>query len=159
MNQTLTLPQSLKRSWRLCHEKSDEDQAKWLGSTRYLFPPSGCMTGWDFWSPAILIKTAGYRYYSIYQKARLDMIQYMKELGMSLGEIKTILEQGDIRWSNPPWSGRKNRFGANRRELETRLGAITRAIESTDGSGKLPIREDHGGIYPPSENLCDAHRC
>ena len=26
-----------------------------------------------------------YRYYSIHQKARLDMIQYMKELGMSLG--------------------------------------------------------------------------
>ena len=34
-----------------------------------------------------------YRYYSIHQKARLDMIQYMKELGMSLGEIREILEK------------------------------------------------------------------
>ena len=33
-----------------------------------------------------------YRYYSIHQKARLDMIQYMKELGMSLGEIREILQ-------------------------------------------------------------------
>ena len=38
-----------------------------------------------------------YRYYSIHQKARLDMIQYMKELGMSLGEIREILEKGDSR--------------------------------------------------------------
>ena len=29
-----------------------------------------------------------YRYYNIRQNARLDMIQYMKELGMSLNEIK-----------------------------------------------------------------------
>ena len=30
------------------------------------------------------------RYYDIKQNARLDMIQYMKELGMELKEIKEI---------------------------------------------------------------------
>lgn len=32
-----------------------------------------------------------YRYYDIKQNACLDMIQYMKELGMELKEIKEIL--------------------------------------------------------------------
>ena len=34
----------------------------------------------------------GYRYYDINQNARLDMIAYMKELGMSLKEIQGVLE-------------------------------------------------------------------
>ena len=38
----------------------------------------------------------GYRYYDITQNARLDMIAYMKELGMSLSEIQNILEKEDM---------------------------------------------------------------
>ena len=38
----------------------------------------------------------GYRYYDIAQNARLDMIVYMKELGMSLTEIGDVLEKEDI---------------------------------------------------------------
>ena len=38
----------------------------------------------------------GYRYYDIAQNARLDMIAYMKELGMSLTEIGDVLRQEDI---------------------------------------------------------------
>ena len=38
----------------------------------------------------------GYRYYDINQNARLDMIAYMKELGMSLKEIQGVLEAEDI---------------------------------------------------------------
>lgn len=38
----------------------------------------------------------GYRYYSIKQSARLDMIQYMKSLGMSLKDIIKHLKNCDI---------------------------------------------------------------
>ena len=38
----------------------------------------------------------GYRYYDIAQNARLDMIRYMKDLGMSLNEIRDVLEKEDI---------------------------------------------------------------
>lgn len=38
----------------------------------------------------------GYRYYDIYQNARLDMIAYMKELGMSLSEIAEIFQKEDL---------------------------------------------------------------
>ena len=42
--------------------------------------------------PAFIDPISGYRYYDIQQNARLDMIAYMKELGMSLKEIQGVLE-------------------------------------------------------------------
>ena len=36
----------------------------------------------------------GYRYYDIAQNARLDMIAYMKELGMSLGDRRRAAPGG-----------------------------------------------------------------
>mgnify|MGYP000684688652 CR=1 FL=1 len=38
----------------------------------------------------------GYRYYDINQNARLDMIAYMKELGMSLSEIAEVFQKEDL---------------------------------------------------------------
>ena len=38
----------------------------------------------------------GYRYYDIKQSAVLDIIQYMKSLGISLKEIKHQLENRDL---------------------------------------------------------------
>ena len=38
----------------------------------------------------------GYRYYDIKQSAVLDIIQYMKSLGMSLKEIQLQLEKKDL---------------------------------------------------------------
>ena len=41
-------------------------------------------------TPCYVDEKTHYRYYDIKQNARLDMIQYMKELGMELKEIKEI---------------------------------------------------------------------
>ena len=71
-----------------------------------------------------------YRYYSIHQKARLDMIQYMKELGMSLGEIRDILEKGDIELIESTLISKKKQVKEEIAQLQLRLGAIARAIES-----------------------------
>lgn len=38
-----------------------------------------------------------YRYYDVRQNARLDMIQYMKELGMEPKEIEEVLASEDLR--------------------------------------------------------------
>ena len=46
--------------------------------------------------PAYVDPETGYRYYSIHQNARLDMIAYMKELGMSLAEISQVLATEDL---------------------------------------------------------------
>lgn len=47
-------------------------------------------------APAIVDSISGYRYYHINQCAKLDMIQYMKCLGMSLDAIKLYFEHKDI---------------------------------------------------------------
>lgn len=45
--------------------------------------------------PADVGEESGYRYYSIKQSAVLDMIQYMKSLGMKLTDIKKLLDHRD----------------------------------------------------------------
>jgi len=42
----------------------------------------------DLLKPLYVNEETNYRYYDIRQSAILDMIQYMKSLGMSLGQIK-----------------------------------------------------------------------
>lgn len=79
-----------------------------------------------------------YRYYSIHQKARLDMIQYMKELGMSLGEIGDILETGDIQMIESTLIRKKKQVKEELSQLHLRLGAISRAIESVERFRKAP---------------------
>ena len=46
--------------------------------------------------PRYIDPETGYRYYDINQNARLDVIVYMKELGMSLAEIEQALQKEDI---------------------------------------------------------------
>ena len=43
-------------------------------------------------TPCYVDEKTCYRYYDIKQNARLDMIQYMKELGMELREIKDVFD-------------------------------------------------------------------
>lgn len=42
--------------------------------------------------PAVVDESTGYRYYNIRQNARLNMIQYMKSMGISLREIKEYID-------------------------------------------------------------------
>lgn len=46
--------------------------------------------------PSIVNPESGYRYYDLRQSAVLDMIQYMKSLGLSLNEIKVQLDEPHI---------------------------------------------------------------
>ena len=51
----------------------------------------------DLLKPYYTDQDTHYRYYDIKQNARFDMIQYMKELGMELKEIKEVLDSEDLR--------------------------------------------------------------
>lgn len=46
--------------------------------------------------PEYVDESSGYRYYSIYQSARLDMIQQMRAMGLGLEDIRTVLQQPDV---------------------------------------------------------------
>lgn len=50
----------------------------------------------DLLKPAYIDPESKYRYYTIEQNARLDLIAYMKDLGMSLKEIQNVLNNENI---------------------------------------------------------------
>ena len=79
-------------------------------------------------TPVVVGGTNGYRYYDISQCARLDMIQYMKSLGMELRTIKEQLDQKDIGLLKSILEHKKNDVDRQMRELEFQKRAIERTI-------------------------------
>ena len=80
----------------------------------------------------------GYRYYDEHQSARLDMISYMKELGMSLGEIASVLEKEDITLIEQILIRKNEQLHAQMRELRMRHNAVERAIAAIERYRKSP---------------------
>lgn len=72
----------------------------------------------------------GYRYYHIKQCAQLDMIQYMKALGMNLTQIKACFEDKDISGLREMLELQKNSLEQQLDETHRAKQAIDRAIEN-----------------------------
>ncbi len=88
--------------------------------------------------PYFTDKETRYRYYNIRQNARLDMIQYMKELGMGLKEIGEVLESGDVKLIESILIKKKKQVKDQMVRLELQLAAISRTIESLERYRKSP---------------------
>lgn len=88
--------------------------------------------------PSYVDPESGYRYYSIHQNARLDVIAYMKELGMSLSEISDILRQEDLTLIEDLLAQKHEQIHEQLRELKARHDAVERAIESIERYRKSP---------------------
>ena len=80
----------------------------------------------------------GYRYYDINQNARLDMIAYMKELGMSLKEIQGVLEAEDLALIEQILARKNEQIHQQIRDLRLRHNAVERAIASIERYRKSP---------------------
>lgn len=72
----------------------------------------------------------GYRYYSIKQSAYLDMIQYMKALGMELKDIKKHLEGHNPSLMKSVLNQRSSQIDTQIRELKYQKRAIERTLQS-----------------------------
>lgn len=82
----------------------------------------------------------GYRYYDIAQNARLDMIAYMKELGMSLTEIAEVLKKEDIVLIETILNQKNEQLHSQMRALRARHDAVERAIASIERYRKSPVQ-------------------
>ena len=82
--------------------------------------------------PIYIDNQTNYRYYSINQNARLDMIQYMKELNMSLSEIKSVLSSNDLNLIESTLIKKKKQIKDQINELNISLNAISRTISSIE---------------------------
>ncbi len=88
--------------------------------------------------PAYIDEESGYRYYTLQQTARLDIIAYMKELGMSLSEISHILEKEDITLIEDILAQKNEQMHEQMRKLKERHDAVERAIAQIERYRKSP---------------------
>lgn len=93
----------------------------------------------DLLKPAWTDPDTGYRYYHLGQNARLDMISYMKELGMSLSEIADVFKREDIDMIESILIEKNEQIYMQMRELKSRREAVERAISSIERYRKAPV--------------------
>ncbi|MGG7079254.1 MerR family transcriptional regulator [Clostridium sardiniense] len=92
----------------------------------------------DILKPKYIDKNNGYRYYSIYQSATLDIIQNMKSLGMSLKEINNNLDKNDLSTIKDILNKKRNTIDKKIMELNEVKSAIDRAIENIERYNSAP---------------------
>ena len=88
--------------------------------------------------PRYIDPETGYRYYDMNQNARLDVIAYMKELGMSLAEIQQALQKEDITIIEELLAKKNEQLHEQMRQLKARHDAVERAIQSIERYRKSP---------------------
>ena len=81
----------------------------------------------------------GYRYYDIRQNARLDLIAYMKEMGMSLAEIGEVLSRENPARVEEILIRKREQIHQQIRELKIQQEAVERAIASMERCRKSPV--------------------
>ena len=91
--------------------------------------------------PCEINTETGYRYYNIKQCAQLDMILYMKALGMNLNEIKESFADGKVEKLQTILERHKGGIEEQLRDLECKHSAIVRALENFRRYEALPQEE------------------
>ncbi|MBP1919628.1 MerR family transcriptional regulator [Youngiibacter multivorans] len=81
-------------------------------------------------SPCARDEENGYRYYDIRQSARLDMIQYLKSMGMSLCDVRDHLSGKDISAIGKLLIKKNAQIDEEIRDLQCQRRAIERAISN-----------------------------
>ena len=88
--------------------------------------------------PCYIDENSHYRYYDIKQNARFDIIQYMKELGMELREIKDVFDQCDLNLIEDILRKKKEQTRQQLIDMRLKIAAIDRTIEGIDRYRKSP---------------------
>lgn len=88
--------------------------------------------------PQYVDQETGYRYYDIHQNARMDMIAYMRELGMSLAEIGDVFNREDLALIEEILARKNEQIHEQIRRLRAQHDAVERAIASVERYRKSP---------------------
>lgn len=88
--------------------------------------------------PAFVDQFSRYRYYDIKQNARFDMIQYMKELGMGLREIKEVLDREELDAIKEVLIRKRDSNEEKIKNLRLQREAINRTIAGIERYKKSP---------------------
>lgn len=80
--------------------------------------------------PVAVDAGSGYRYYSILQCAKLDLIGSLKQCGLSLKEIGAYFENGNIESLEGELRNTLDQIGTEMRRLSEQKEAVKRTLES-----------------------------
>ena len=94
---------------------------------------------WGLLTPMYIDEETGYRYYDMKQNARLDLIGYMKELGMNLKEIKELLDKEDPTLIEAILIKKQRTIEQEIDDIVRQRDAIKRTIYSLERYRKSPI--------------------
>lgn len=89
--------------------------------------------------PRYIDPDSGYRYYDLQQNARLDLIAYMKELGMSLSEMKDVFDKEDITLIENVLIKKNEQMHKDLNEMKLRHDALERSIKAIETYRKAPV--------------------
>lgn len=101
-------------------------------TTLRLYDSMGLLT------PCYIDSCSHYRYYDVKQNARFDMIQYMKELGMELREIKEVFDKCDLDLIEDILHRKKEQSIQQLTDLKLKICAIDRTISGIERYRKSP---------------------
>lgn len=104
-------------------------------------------------NPHYIDASSHYRYYDIKQNARFDMIQYMKELGMELKEIKEVLDAEDLELIETILKRKQEQNLNEIKHLQTKQDAINRTIDSIERYRKSPPKGTLTLEYIPERKI------
>ena len=80
--------------------------------------------------PVVVDENSGYRYYSILQCAKLDLISSMKQCGLSLKEIRNYFDNGNIESMEGELSNTLARIDDQMLRLSEQKEAVKHSLES-----------------------------
>ena len=103
--------------------------------------------------PDYINDETGYRYYSIKQSAKLDMIQHMKSLGMTLTQIKDQLDKKDLNIIETMLLEEKQNIERKIQELRIVKSAVSREIENLKRYKTAPLEGEVVLEYIPKRYL------
>ncbi len=89
--------------------------------------------------PHYIDPVSKYRYYTLEQNARLDLIAYMKDLGMSLKEIQRVLTKENIDEIEAILSMKKEQIYQEIKKLKMRLHFVDDSIMKIERYRKSPL--------------------
>ncbi|MDD3839773.1 MAG: MerR family transcriptional regulator [Clostridia bacterium] len=92
----------------------------------------------DLLKPVYVDQQTNYRYYDIKQSAQIDMIQYMKSLGMSLKQIKKQFKKKNIKEIQSILKKQSNNIDKEIKKLNYMKKAVEACIENYERYLKVP---------------------
>ena len=89
--------------------------------------------------PSFIDPQTNYRYYDVNQTSRLDLIRYMRDMGMSIKDISLLLEKEDIDLIEEKLVERSIQIRSEIKALKSTQDAVDRTIKSIERYRKSPL--------------------